>query len=67
MIHLETEIFHLKKGGGEDRNDSQGLRFSFNIGKNVNNVTVSELLQTVALHQYILFESNSFMFLWQIK
>lgn len=29
VIHLETGIFHLKKGGGEDRNDSQGLRFSF--------------------------------------
>lgn len=44
---------------------AKGSGSHFNIGKNVNNVTVSELLQTVALHRYILFVSNSFMFLYQ--
>lgn len=41
---------------------AKGSSSHFNIGKNVNNVTVSELLQTVALHQYFLFESNSFLY-----
>lgn len=33
----------------------------FNAGKDVNSITVSELLQTVALHPNISFESISFL------
>lgn len=39
---------------------AKGSGSRFNTGKNVNNITVSELLQTVALHQNIFFESILF-------
>lgn len=39
---------------------AKGSDSCFNTGKNMNDITVSELLQTVALHPNIFFENISF-------
>lgn len=38
---------------------AKGSDSLFNTSKNVNNITISELLQTMAIHPNILFESLS--------
>lgn len=38
---------------------AKGSNSLFNTSKNVNNITISELLQTMAIHPNILFESLS--------
>jgi len=39
---------------------AKGSGSHFNTGKNVNNITDSDLLQTVSLYSNIFFESSSF-------
>lgn len=45
---------------------AKGSGSRFNTGKNVNNITVSELLQTVASHPNIFFETSPIRFLCKI-
>lgn len=45
---------------------AKGSGSRFNTGKNVNNITVSELLQTVASHPNIFLETSPIRFLCKI-